>query len=64
MVRMWVQILARGPIKFNTNYSPEETHEAAAHSQKTQQQQSQQAAATLAEAVAAPVQKNRQQGSS
>ena len=30
MVRTWVRIPARGPTKFNTNYSPEETHEAAA----------------------------------
>ena len=52
MVRMWVQILARGPIKFNTNYSPEETHEAAVLKKHRNNKANKQKAA----AVAAPVQ--------
>ena len=55
MVRTWVRILAWGPIKFITNYSPVETYEAAAVL-RPNKKKAKQAAASSAVAVAAPVQ--------
>ena len=50
MARTWVQIPAWGPIKFITNYSPVENHEAAAVLKPSKKKQ--QAAATSAAPVA------------